>query len=628
MGDKKPPKPNIDFKFLVENSPEIYFIIDKNFKILYINKVLPGYNLSKVIGSSQDKFIHPDDLLISRKALKKAITTGKEISYEVRAGNTKQYLWFLTKAKPIKQKGKVVGFVLTARDITDRKKLENMLKTSESKLSKVFNTNPIIIGISTIKDGKFIDVNNKFLKILGFKRSEVIGKTSDKLKLFVNYQERINLINLLKQKGIIENQVVLIRTNKGDIKKLSFSITTFFLNGENYLLTMAVDVTKQVQAEEKLQESKERFFDIAMCSADWIWEVDKHGRYTYVSGAVKRILGYTEKELIGKTPFEFMPKKEAEKIKKKFSEIVKFKKKIKNLENWNISKQGQKVLLVTSGVPIFDKNKKLIGYRGVDKDITKIRKGEELLKRTNIDLEKEVKKRTSEIIKIERQLAENEKMAFLGNMSAIVAHELRNHLSIIRLATYNLEKAYGNRQDKLFKHLLNINKNIIDLEKIVQEILIFSTQNRINKTKCKIDNLINEVLNDLLNNLITKDIRIHKSFEHNLPAIKVDYGKIYRALKNILINSIQAMQGINNKEISIKVKKINGYIEVKIIDTGKGMNKEELKNIGQPFLTTKSKGLGLGTYIITQIIESHHGSLKYKSQPKKGTECVIRLPIN
>ena len=104
---------------------------------------------------------------------------------------------------------------------------------------------------------------------------------------------------------------------------------------------------------------------------DWVWEVDSRGVYTYVSPRIKNILGYEPEEIIGKTPFDLMPPEEAERIRKKFEEIVRTKSPIITIENVNKHKNGSLVVLETSGSPILDEKGNLIGYRGVDRDISK-----------------------------------------------------------------------------------------------------------------------------------------------------------------------------------------------------------------------------------------------------------------
>lgn len=119
-----------------------------------------------------------------------------------------------------------------------------------------------------------------------------------------------------------------------------------------------------------LSLNETRFRDISLSMADWIWEVDKEGKYTYSAGNIKEITGYEPKEILGKTPFDFMPAGEAERIGLQFEEILSKKKPIVDLVNWNLKKDGTPICLLTNGVPFFDAEGELSGYRGVDKDIT------------------------------------------------------------------------------------------------------------------------------------------------------------------------------------------------------------------------------------------------------------------
>ena len=129
-------------------------------------------------------------------------------------------------------------------------------------------------------------------------------------------------------------------------------------------------------AEEALRENEKKFKNIIKTVSDWVWEVDEKGQYTYSSSRVKDLLGYEASEVLGKTPFDLMPKDEAEKIGKIFGDIIQKKEPFPWLENWNVHKNGTKVLLETSGIPILDKKGNLKGYRGIDRDITERKKAE------------------------------------------------------------------------------------------------------------------------------------------------------------------------------------------------------------------------------------------------------------
>ena len=132
--------------------------------------------------------------------------------------------------------------------------------------------------------------------------------------------------------------------------------------------------------EKRLKESEEKFRSLVETTSDWIWEVDNNGVYTYSNPKVKDILGYEVNEIIGKTPFDIMPPDEAEKVLVLFQKAIEMKEPITIIKNKNIHKDGYIVTLETSGVPFFDDNGALMGYRGIDRDITEKLEAERKLK--------------------------------------------------------------------------------------------------------------------------------------------------------------------------------------------------------------------------------------------------------
>lgn len=118
-------------------------------------------------------------------------------------------------------------------------------------------------------------------------------------------------------------------------------------------------------------------FDLLNHNSDWVWEVDAQGRYTWASEVVTSLLGYPPHEVIGKTPFDFMPPGEAERVAQAFGEIVVAQRPFSGLVNRNQRRDGSVVVLETSGIPLFDEQGALRGYRGVDRNISTL--GERVL---------------------------------------------------------------------------------------------------------------------------------------------------------------------------------------------------------------------------------------------------------
>ncbi|OGT14411.1 MAG: hypothetical protein A3J49_12895 [Gallionellales bacterium RIFCSPHIGHO2_02_FULL_57_16] len=139
------------------------------------------------------------------------------------------------------------------------------------------------------------------------------------------------------------------------------------------------DITASKRAAEVLGESETRFRNLVETSSDWIWEVDGNTVYTYASPKIHDILGYQAAEIIGKTPYDLMPPAEAKRVAELFGRIAAAKKSFTNLENTNLHKDGHRVVLESSGVPVIDPQGKFCGYRGMDRDITARKQAEVLL---------------------------------------------------------------------------------------------------------------------------------------------------------------------------------------------------------------------------------------------------------
>lgn len=147
---------------------------------------------------------------------------------------------------------------------------------------------------------------------------------------------------------------------------------------------MVIDLSDRKAAEERLRQSEERFRGLVETLNDWIWECDRDGTFTYVSPQVETILGYTAAEIIGKTAFDLMPVEEAQKVGHIFAEKVAKGEAIEQVESINLHRDGHTVVMETSGVPIFDSEGNLKGYRGIARDISD-RKRQELALRSIVE---------------------------------------------------------------------------------------------------------------------------------------------------------------------------------------------------------------------------------------------------
>ncbi len=212
------------------------------------------------------------------------------------------------------------------------------------------------------------------------------------------------------------------------------------------------DRAERQRTEQALRESEERFRALVETTSDWVWAVDQNAFYTYASPKVTELLGYEPKEVIGKTPFDLMPPEEAERIARVFGDIARSRRPFAALENVNLHKDGHRVVLETSGVPILDAAGNLLGYRGIDRDITERKRAEQALREAQETLERRVQERTAELQASHQALAESEdkfRRLFAAVTDAIVVFDAQTRQFVeVNDATLQL---YGYTRDEFLR---------------------------------------------------------------------------------------------------------------------------------------------------------------------------------
>lgn len=218
--------------------------------------------------------------------------------------------------------------------------------------------------------GKFVTVNQKIEEITELRREDHIGKSFRKLIAAENLPEAIKA-----HKNVLQGKLTTFRTKiknaRGNIVPVEVILAPLEKNNE-IIGTLGIirDTTKRKKMEEQLRESEKRFHDVATNTGEWIWEVDAEGRYTYSSPVVERVLGYTTEEILGRFFYDFFHKDEREQLKSAAFKVFRRRKPFINFVNRNTHKDGHVIILETSGVPIIGPGEQLLGYRGVDRDVT------------------------------------------------------------------------------------------------------------------------------------------------------------------------------------------------------------------------------------------------------------------
>ncbi|MFI4912767.1 MAG: ABC transporter substrate binding protein [Sedimentisphaeraceae bacterium JB056] len=272
----------------------------------------------------------------------------------------------------------LIGFnIYSSRLNFKLKSLSNSLSEKEKLLNSTLHS----IGdgfITTDKDGKVWDMNPVAEKLTGWSLKDAKGYPLEEVFDIINNQTgkmaENPALRALKEGIVFElaNHTDLV-SRDGKVRHISDSASPIKNDEEQIIGSVLVfrDVTESYEANEKIKEREQRFDQIAEQSREVVWEVDADGLYTYVSDACVDVFGYSRDEMVGRLHFyELHPEDEREQFAKDAFKIFEEKGKFSGLLNKAETKDGKAIWLSTNGQPILDKEGKLIGYRGVDQDVT------------------------------------------------------------------------------------------------------------------------------------------------------------------------------------------------------------------------------------------------------------------
>jgi len=228
------------------------------------------------------------------------------------------------------------------------------------------------IGIYILRDSAICFTNPQYRRILGYNNEELIG--INPLSLVIPEDREVvkrNFELVVKGRQHISYQYRFLKKS-GEIGWALETFTHIKYSGQPANLGYFTDISEYKKAEIALRNSEQRFRDLTESTSEMIWEIDTNGFYTYVNPRVRDVLGYEPPEIIGKVSlFDLLiSPEEVRRIRDKFTSIVKAQKPFARLENINRHKNGQLIVLESSGVPFGGSNGQLAGYRGIDRDIT------------------------------------------------------------------------------------------------------------------------------------------------------------------------------------------------------------------------------------------------------------------
>ena len=569
--------------------------------------------------------------------------------------------------------------VTTVRDIAERKQAEQSLRESEEKFSKAFRDAPLLMGISDVETGRYLDVNEKCLALTGYAREEVIGRTPDEVG-WMSAEERRRRNDLLQRDGRIVDLEVILRQKNGGVLYCLTSCQIVTILGRKRLLSISQDITARRRMEEcvaQLGRLRQQLLGagplegrfkliteavVTILGGDFarIWMVQKadlcergcphaavsegpgvcrdrtrcvhlmasSGRYTRIDGEHRRVpLGcYKIGRVASGEEAGFVTNDVCHDPRVHGHAWA---------ESLGLASFAGRRLVADDGKPVgvlafFSKNPVLPNEEGLLEGLAATA--------SQIILAAHAEQRQREL---ETRVQQAQKLESLGVLAGGIAHDFNNLLTAI-LGHANLALMDLPPESPARDSLLEIDKASGRAAELCRQMLAYAGRGRFTVEPVNVSRLIEELAH-LLHASISKKILLRCQLAEGLPTIEADPAQLRQVAMNLIINAAEA---IGNTEGVIAISTgvmecsedyLRGghlseppfpgrFVFLEVADTGCGMDVETQKKIFDPFFTTKFAGRGLGLAAVLGIVRSHRGTLRVESEPGRGTVFRVLFP--
>jgi PAS domain S-box-containing protein len=586
-------------------TPDFVAVVDNKLVISHINEPMAqrfGKRPEDLIGTYGLDLL-PPELAASRKQyFDKVLQTGQACRWE----DENRGMYFDNIAFSVREdNGKVTRVALIARDITERKRVEEALRESEEKYRNVVER--ANDGICIIQDRLVKYANLRQAEMWGGAVEEIINKPftdyvyPDDLRLLV---ERYNRRMAGEQVPSVYEASLRRKDGSRVYAELNIGLINYL--GKPAELVITRDITERKQAAEALQQSEENFRNSLDDSPLGIRIVTSEGETLYANKAIMDIYGYSSLQELKATPTKqrYTPQSYAEHVerreKRKKGEYVP-----STYEISIVRKDGEVRVL-----QVFRKTVRWAGeeqFQVIYQDITEHRQLEEERRRI-------------------------ERLESLGTLAGGIAHDFNNLLTGI-MGNISLVRGYLEPDGKAAERLLEAERASLRARDLTQHLLTFARGGEPIKETTAIGRLVSDSANFALRGSKSSCI---VDIPENLWQAEIDRGQINEVIHNLVINADEAMPGGGVVNISARNRVLKegnvlslpkgDYIKVSIEDYGVGIPGDDLPRIFEPYFTTKKEGSGLGLATTYSIIQNHKGRITVDSVPGERTTFDIYLP--
>jgi len=478
-----------------------------------------------------------------------------------------------------------------ADGIANRQRVEADLRLSEEKFSKAFRSSPDAVIISTLAEGRLLEVNETFLQAIGLEHDSVINRTVEEIGFWLSRSDRIAVVKDLQRQGVVRNREYRFRTSDGRIRTALYSAEKIMLNNRDCMLSVINDITERKQAEEALRESENRFRALIAQAVDALFVVNQEGYFIDVNQQACRNLQYSREELLQLSVSDIQVALSRDDFTQIWQQIS--PENPMTVNGIHRRKDGSTFPVeVRLGVIQFSGRKLVLALA---RDITERRQAEAAIAR----------------------------LAEIGELSSMIVHEVRNPLTtvIMGLSSFKQLDLPERAQMRLSLALEESER----LQRLLNEILMYAREPQIELVPVDLAALCSDIREALVSAAVIQSHRVELTLVSNRSMIVLgDRDKLKQVFINLVTNACEASP--SDADVAWHIDVTEAQATVQIHNGGDPIPPDILPKLTQPFFTTKSSGNGLGLAITQRIVDAHGGELEIESSAEKGTTVTVSLP--
>ncbi|MGY4184870.1 PAS domain-containing sensor histidine kinase [Bradyrhizobium sp. USDA 4459] len=605
-----------------EHNPVMYFMVDPAGTVVNVNTLGAaqlGYTASELIGRSVlDVFFAEDRDFVRARVALCLETVDQSHTWEIRkVRKDGSMLWVRENAKTMLRADGGPIVLVACENITARKEAENALRQSEAYLAQAQELSHTGSFGWRAATGE-ITWSKETYRI--FQCDESSKPKIPVMLQRIHPEDRLavqRITGRAAREGKDYDHEYRLLMPDGSIKYVgAVARATRDSAGHVEFVGSVSDITATKEAERRLRESEQRFRDYAETASDWFWETGPDHRVTVISEHTDSVA--MPAGLIGLTRWDIAPDADLEPEKwRQHRAALDAHLPFRDLVYRSRDRNGQPIYVRTSGKPFFDADGAFLGYRGVCTDITaaiRADQAEEALR------------------KAEAELAHVTRVTTLGELTASIAHEINQPLAAV-IANADACLTWLQRSPPDFKAARRSVEWIIEdgtrASDVIRHVRALAKRTDIEMVPLDANTVVREAVALVQREMASHAVSVRMELSSVLPKIFGDRIQLQQVLINLIVNGIEAMEGVDDRPRELAIRSAaddDEAVLLSVADCGAGISEQTMDRLFTPFFTTKSCGLGMGLSICRSIIEAHGGRLSAAPNQERGATFRITLP--